>query len=239
MIESIAYDLEGTVVDVEFAHHQGHIYAAEKVGVILTLEDCFQKLPHFMGGPDDQVAKEIAALALQNGTEVSHESILENKRNHYELLLKEAEIRPRIGFLNFFNIIKYLGLECTIGSLTDREHAEVLLDRSGVGKLFGNENIVLREHVKNLKPAPDVWYETAKRAGVNPADQLVFEDSPKGIKGAAQVGAYCIGMPVYNRPDIISALVNAGAKRIFMEWDEINPAQLIENINEELGKPGR
>ena len=230
LIESFTCDLEGSVVNVEPAHHQGHILSAKDVGVILTLEDCFKKLPHFIGGPGEEVAKEIAALA---GNGVDYMDVLKSKEAHYNDLLKTMAIEPRKGFIQIFNAFKDMGFKYAIGSLTNSEQAMVLLERSGIGKLFGYENIVLREDVENPKPAPDVWYETAKRAGVDPAAQLVFEDSPRGIQGAVKVGASCIGMPVYNRPDVIGDLVKAGAIRVFMEWDEINAQKLIENINRE------
>ena len=37
-INGVAFDLEGTVVDVEEAHHRGHFAVAKDVGVDLTLE---------------------------------------------------------------------------------------------------------------------------------------------------------------------------------------------------------
>ena len=232
-IKACAFDLEGTVVDVEKAHHEGHRYAARDFGIELSFEDCLKKLPHFIGGPDEEIAKDISAIAEGIGLTVNYQEVLESDKRHYNRLLQDIDIACRTGFLEFFNIIKGAGMKYTIGSLTNQDQAVVLLERSGLMKVFGYENIVLREHVQRPKPAPDVWIETAKRAGVNPSEQLVFEDSPRGIVGAVEVGAYCIGMPVYNRPDVANALINAGAKRIFFQWDEINPLRLINNINQE------
>jgi beta-phosphoglucomutase-like phosphatase (HAD superfamily) len=236
MISAVAYDLEGTVVDVEYAHHQGHILAAADAGVELTLEDCFRLIPHFIGGPDDAVAKDIVQLATAKGNDVAWEQVLVWDRKHYNELLTTLEIKPRPGFTAFFNYVGGLLLPQTIGSLTNQDQAMVLLERSELLQLFGIENIVLREHVKEVKPAPDVWYETARRARIRPEAQLVFEDSPKGIAGAVQVGAYGIGMPVYNRPDTNTALINAGVRRIFHSWEEINPQALLRNVQEEHGK---
>ena len=44
-ILAIAFDLEGPIIDVEMAHHQGHILTASDVGVNLNVEECFQKIP--------------------------------------------------------------------------------------------------------------------------------------------------------------------------------------------------
>lgn len=231
-IEGVAFDLEGTVVDVEFAHHQAHILSAKDVGLVLSLEDCFKYLAHFIGGPDEKVAQEICELAKSRGISADPNYVHEQKKKHYSELLTAVPIVAREGFLEFFHAIKKLGLKYAIGSLTDQRQAKVLLERSGMGKLFGEENIVLREQVKNLKPAPDVWIETAKRMGIRAENQLIFEDSPRGIQGAVTVGAYGLGMPVYNRPDIIKALIDSGAKRVFLSWTDINAEKLIDEINE-------
>lgn len=59
VIQGIAFDLEGTVVDVEAAHHNGHIAAAADFGLSITLDEAYQKLAHFIGGPDEKVCGDI------------------------------------------------------------------------------------------------------------------------------------------------------------------------------------
>ncbi|MBN2459234.1 HAD family phosphatase [Candidatus Woesearchaeota archaeon] len=236
-IRSAAFDLEGTVVDVETAHHQGHILAARDIGVNITLEESLKKLPHCIGGPTEKVAEDICKLAASEyGIIADVNDVLASTRRHYDELLRNTLIMPRHGFTDFFYAAQNAGLECSIGSLTDEKHALILLERSGLLKLFNYDHIVLKEHVKNLKPAPDVWIETAKRTNVAPDEQMVFEDSPRGIQGAIKVGAYCIGMPVYNKPEPICALAQAGAKRIFMDWQDINPSALLKNVAYEHAK---
>lgn len=54
-IRGIAFDLKGTVVDVEAAHHNGHLAAAAEFGLTISLEEAYARLPHFIGGPDEKV----------------------------------------------------------------------------------------------------------------------------------------------------------------------------------------
>ena len=226
-ILAIAFDLEGPIIDVEAAHHQGHIRAASDVGVHLTIEECFQKIPHFIGGPDEEIAKEIAALSPINP---NYKFVLNLTKSHYNKLIASLKIDPRPGFLEAYKAFKDLGLKTSIGSACPSSQANILLNRSGLNKLFIPNTIVLREDVENTKPAPDVWLETAKRTGVPPENQLIFEDSPKGIIGGVAVGAICIAMPIYNRLDTVNALMQAGAKRIFLDWREINIPALMTNL---------
>lgn len=229
-IKEIALDLEGTCLDVEAAHHQGHIRAAADVGVTLTFEECLQKLPHFIGGPDEMVAKEISKLA----GEADPEYILRRIRFHYNHLLKTMSIELRPGVATVLEWLKENGFKITIGSLTITAQATILLEKTGLARIVGVDNIVLMEDIRHVKPEPDVWLETARRAGIVPGEQLVFDDSPYGLIAARRAGCICIGMPVYNKPSVLIDLVKAGAARIFMDWREINIAALIENLSREF-----
>lgn len=223
-IKGIAFDLEGTVVDVENAHHQGHLAAAKEVGLNLTIETALEKMSHFIGGPDEKIVEEIWNLSDKK---YSKFFIAERDKYYYHQFLKEEIIEPRAGFLIFLESVRKLGIKTAIGSLTGKDEAEVLLKKSGLDKIFSQGITVLREDVKNIKPAPDVFLETAKRMEIDPREQLVFEDSSNGIKAVIAAGSIAIGMPVYNNKIVIKRLVEAGAVRIFKKWDEIDLNKLL------------
>lgn len=64
-----------------------------------------------------------------------------------------------------------------------------------VGGLGYFEALVGGEETKNCKPHPEVFLKAAERLGVNPADCIVFEDSPYGIEAAVRAGMRVIGIP--------------------------------------------
>ncbi len=226
-VHGFAFDLEGTVINVEPAHHGAHFATAAEVGVMLTIDTAFQLLPHFIGGPDIEVMRDIWELSDK---QVPPEELLRRKQEHYERLLKTMDIAPRPGFVEFLREVWHLGLEVSIGSLTPSSQARVLLARSGVGRLIGEKNIVLAEDVKNHKPAPDVFLRTAALMGIQAQYQIVFEDSPRGVQAAIAAGSRAIGMPVYPLKRTAAALVDAGVCRIFCDWREINVAALLANL---------
>ena len=51
------------------------------------------------------------------------------------------------------------------------------------------------------KPAPDIFLVAAERLGIDPADCLVFEDSPFGITAAKAAGMYAVAVPDPAMPD--------------------------------------
>ncbi len=230
-IKGIAVDLEGTVVDVERAHFEGHCAAAAEFGLVLTVEEAITALPHFIGGPDEKVCEEIRDLLPARGRSACVEDILARDKFHYLRLLPEIPIECRPGFMEAYHGMRDLGLTIATGSLTPMSQAAVLLERSGLMKVLGRSNIVLREDVKNPKPAPDVFLRTAQIMGIDPSEQIVFEDSPRGIRAALSAGSRAVGMPVIIRPQSVAALVEAGASMVFFDWREINVPALIQNMS--------
>ncbi len=245
-IAGVVFDLEGTVINMEPAHHEAHIQSARVIGVELTLERCLdgKTVPHFIGGPDEAVARDIANLIprVEVGSEQWLDSVamfLANDKAVYERLMEQRPCECRPGFWEVVAMLEAAEVSSfpiTIGSSTPPEYAEIFLSRSGLREYFGANYVILGQKAKDGKAIPDVWLECAKRLGVGADELLVFEDSPRGIQGAVQVGATCIGMPVYNKPSVIQKLLEAGAARVFVDWREINVEELIANLDEERAR---
>lgn len=215
-VEGVAFDLEGTIVDVEALHHAAHLRAAADVGVVLTRGEAMLQLPHFIGGPDEEVAAEIVCLASRN---ISMEGVLSTKRSYFaELLRKRRRITARRGFRDFARWLKTRGLAIAVGTVTDRTAAFNFLERSGLLAEFGDEMVVAREDVSSPKPAPDVYRETARRLGIGPDRQLVFEDSAIGLKAGRSAGCRVAAVPTVRSAPFMRSLYSAGAEVVFTSW---------------------
>lgn len=226
--DGVAFDLEGTTVNIEFVHHTAHATVAAEAGVVLNLDDLEEiiaKIPHFIGGPDDRIAEEIHQLG---DGRISAEEILRRKKQYYDLWIRDiTDIKPRPGFVEIVQRLSYLGIPFATGSLAATDQALPLMEKSGITRLFSRERIILREDVKELKPAMDVYLKTAERMGIDPTRQLVFEDSPNGIRAAIRAGSQAVGMPVYDRPAVITTLLGAGAKKVYKSWKEVDIDRLL------------
>ena len=208
-MKGIAFDLEGTIVDVEAAHHEGHLRTAHELGLDLTYEQAIAEIPAFVGGPDRDIAIE---LAKRSGAAVDW--VLERMRYHYLALLETTTIAPRAGFLAYLASVT---VPIAIGSVTPRKDAMRLMHAAGIADLF--DVLVFAEDVAHPKPAPDVYLETARRLGIAPTDQLVFEDSARGVAAAVAAGSQSIALPT------IAALAErckaAGACAVYARWEDV------------------
>ncbi len=230
-IRGVAIDLEGPIIDMEKFHFEAFIRAAAELGLSLTFESIVEQIPYALGGGDRRVSQGIAGLISRPD---AWEEIFNLKRHRYSRLLENLErIEARPGFMEALDQIKSLGLNVAIGSSTPIEQARILLERSGVGRLFPPENLVFEPDVENLKPAPDVYLETARRMHIDPAEQLVIEDTATGLIAARLAGSRGIAVPVYCFRSNLVDIITAGAVRIIHDWRETNVTALIENLNRE------
>ena len=227
MVKGIAFDLEGTVVNLDPLHISAHLEVFRRVGLNLSSEEAMEKIEHFIGGPDSAIMEDVYNLGYTN---MSIEEMVKLDKQLYEEQLNVAEISPRPGFLEFLEKIKELEIPYSIGSLTATEQADFILEKSGLYNHFKKDKIVLKENVKNLKPSPDVYLETARKMGIPPENQLVFEDSHNGVKAALAAGSKVIGMPVYQTKFIINRLNKTGAHKVLLGWEGVNIIQLSEEI---------
>lgn len=228
-VQGITFDLEGTIIDLESLHHSAHLHAAAAVGMKLTWDEALRRLPHFIGGPDEQVAVEIAALAGRNA---SASRILSAKNAYFNDLLekREGDLVPRDGFIEFFYWARTTGIKLAIGTVNPRTLALSLLKHVSAMSDLGQEFIVAKEDVASLKPAPDVYLETAKRMGIKATDQLVFEDSLIGLKAAQSAGCNVVAMPTVKDADFIQNLYTAGAEAVFLSWKDSNLQPFVSRL---------
>jgi beta-phosphoglucomutase len=227
MIRGIAFDLEGTIVDVEEAHHLGHLATAKELGIDLSRDEAIAQIPSFIGGPDIDIAMELQRRAKVAS---STESILQRMQFHYKEYIKAIDIKPRQCFLRFLRKVKRLGIKTSIGSVTPRAEATRLMRLASISEYFEPSTLVFSEDVTSPKPSPDVYQTTAARMGISPVEQLVFEDSARGITSAVAAGSFAIAVPTIYTREFIFSLLQAGASRIFWSWEEIDAYGLYRSL---------
>jgi HAD superfamily hydrolase (TIGR01509 family) len=236
MIRGVAFDLEGTVLDLEWAHWGGHLKAAQEVGVQLTQSEAIVRIPHFVGGPDEEIAREISALS--QGRATPDQVLARDKAYFRDFLATTPRFEPRPGFLQVLASLKEMGVPVTLGSLTERVLAMELLAKSGLLNEFDRATIVLKEDVEHLKPSPDVYLRTASVLGIQPSEQLVFEDSVNGVKAASTAGSIPVAVPTVTDPAFVTELLQGGARRVFFQWGELDIRGLLASLGPGfLGKP--
>jgi HAD superfamily hydrolase (TIGR01509 family) len=107
-----------------------------------------------------------------------------------------------------------------LASSSNRQVIERVMETSGWGEVF--QTWVSSEEVARGKPAPDVFFEAARRLSVHPADAAGIEDSNNGILAARAAGLRVIAIPNHEFPPGDEAL--DAADEVLASLDELTPA---------------
>jgi HAD superfamily hydrolase (TIGR01509 family) len=99
------------------------------------------------------------------------------------------ELKPVAGVRE---AIEGLAWPRCVASSSTRERLTLSLAVTGLAPLFG-ERVFGGDQVERGKPAPDLFLLAARSLDVAPADCLVIEDSPLGIRAARAAGMSSIG----------------------------------------------
>jgi beta-phosphoglucomutase-like phosphatase (HAD superfamily) len=225
---AVAFDLDGTLVDLEALHHEAWLAAARQAGVELTRDQALQRLPHFIGGPDPQVAAEIAALSP--AAVPPAQTLAAKQRSFDDLIGSVAEIAPRAGVGAVLDRLCALGIPVAVGTATERGPALAILRRAGLLAVFGEARVVAARDVPRLKPAPDVYLATADLLGVPPQSQLVFEDSVTGALAARSAGSTVVAVPTVHDPDYLRRFEFAGAVAVAEHWQAPGLLPLLDRL---------
>lgn len=110
--------------------------------------------------------------------------------NHY--ISENLVVKYKKGALELLNFLKESNIKIGLASGSSMAVIENNFSFLGGTKQF--DAIVSGLEVKNCKPAPDIFLETAKRMNVKPENCYVFEDSGNGILSGNSAGMKCIGI---------------------------------------------
>lgn len=178
---SVIFDMDGTLLDTQQICIPAWDYAGENQGY----ENIGRFIPDVCGmneiGWTDFLKQHFPCMNIQHF-----------KSDAREYITKNLQVRFKAGAKQLFDYLKVRGVKVGLASGTSRPSVEHHLKEVGILGTF--DAIVCGTEVKNGKPAPDIFLETARKMDVNPSDCFVFEDSENGIIAGHKAGMKCIGV---------------------------------------------
>jgi HAD superfamily hydrolase (TIGR01509 family) len=97
------------------------------------------------------------------------------------------------------------------------------LERFGLAHHFEDRLFSAAEHVDRGKPHPDIYLHAARALGVRPAQVLVLEDTPTGVRSARAAAMTVVGLcaGLHCGPAHGERLLEAGAHHVAGSYSEV------------------
>ncbi len=116
----------------------------------------------------------------------------EKERLYRELMAPVFEAHVVAGVREFVRQAFLDGIPCGLATNAEPDNVDFVLDRIGLRECF--RAVVDGHQVHRPKPDPEVYLAAAKRLGIEPANCIIFEDSPGGLQAARAAGGRVVAV---------------------------------------------
>ena len=217
MTRALIFDFDGVIADSEVLVNSAMADALTRLGLPTTLE---QSLATFLGKRWPEVMALVQArLAAEGPGGKLLDSFSDDLKSavHVRFRGELTEVRGARAFIR-----AHAGLPRAIASSSSADRLALCLDVLGLGEDFG-PHVYSADLVARGKPDPDIFLLAAGKLSARPADCIVIEDSPSGIRAARAAGMTAIGLAAAahlpaNHADALKA---AGAHHIAANWNDV------------------
>jgi beta-phosphoglucomutase len=207
-LRACIFDFDGVIVDSEPLHAQAKRLTLERfsIGFPSTLFDDFK------GRTDVDFFDHVVAHLAPPG--IGPEPLLAEKAERYLELFAAVPLMP--GFEAFLEFARRRFDRIGIATSATRRDFGLAADRFDLARRV--DAIVTGEDTTRHKPDPAPYIEAISRLAVAPAETLVIEDSPNGVRSARAAGTYVVAMTTAFPASELSV---AGASELVAGFDEL------------------
>jgi putative hydrolase of the HAD superfamily len=184
-IRALIFDFDGLIIDSETPLFDIWHEMYRQHGAELTI-DSWRHALGTEGGFDPY-----ADLAARTGHVLPREATAAHVRREH---IARCEREPLLaGVAECLGEARAARFGTAVASSSPRWWVEPWIERHGLGPSI--DTICTRDDVRRVKPAPDLFLLAAERLGAAPAECVVFEDSPNGIRAARAAGMWAVAVP--------------------------------------------
>jgi len=184
MLKAVLWDNDGVLVDTEHLFFEANVVLFRSHGIELTQRQFF----------DWYLADNCGAWHLLDGRGVSAAQMDAERaeRNRtYALRLAQEEI-PAVAGIEQVLAALAPRLRMAVVTSSTGQHFDIIHARLPLRPYF--EFVLTAESYVNSKPSPEPYLLALRRLGLQAADCVAVEDSPRGLQAALAAGLRCIAL---------------------------------------------
>lgn len=182
-VQLVTFDMDGTLIDDEWAHEQAKTEIAHSIGADGELD-----LPMFTGKSNRNFWLHILSKFGLSG---DVEELTGRQFKRVLELCVEKNQPASYGLLEAVRYFKSRGIKVAVTSGSDEHFVDEILSLLHLTEYFDIK--VSKEQVKQVKPSPDIYIKAQRFSGVSAGSAVGVEDSNAGCAALHAAGMKCIG----------------------------------------------
>lgn len=200
-ISAVLFDIDGTLVDSNYAHVAAWMYAFHSAGCGVEAWRIHESI-----GMDS--SKLLDRLVGDESESVRNQAKEEHSKRYAEM---SDLLRAFDGARELLRAISAQGLKVVLATSAPQDELERLRDLLDVEDAI--ETVTNAEDVETAKPAPDVVQVALEKSGAEPSDAIFIGDTVWDIRAANEAGVACIAVQTGGIHE--QALRDAGAAAVY------------------------
>lgn len=215
MKRAFIFDMDGTMVDNMMVHHRAWQRKLAALGLELTLEEVRQSIH----GINEEILERL--FGDRFSPEERRRIAWEKEAEYRDIFLSELKLVP--GLEAFLKSALQAGIRMGIGTAAPHENVQFVLENLHLRPLFGS--VIDASQVIKGKPDPEVFLRVAEELGADPADCVVFEDSPTGAEAARRAGMQAVIITTTHTAEEFAHFEHV--VRIISDFEEVRVEELL------------
>ena len=181
MIKLVIFDLDGVLVDARELHYEALNRALAGLGFTISREE---HLSTYDGLP---TTKKLELLTENKGLQKENYDLIWKKKQEFTSLIINEEMTYDERLRGILSKLKSQGYTICVASNSIRESVKMMLIRKGLLEYI--DFFYSNQDVSKPKPSSEIYLKCMIKAGVNPDETVIVEDSHIGRKAAQSSGA--------------------------------------------------
>ena len=192
MIQTVIFDMDGTLIDTEKYYRIFWPKALAAFGYTMTDEQALSM--RSLGRPFGP-----ARLKEWFGESLDYHAVRNKRKELMDAYLENVKVELKPGAVELLEYLRSHGIQTAVATATELPRAEKYLKELGLYEYF--DRIVSATMVKEGKPSPDIYQYACQELGKEPQHCIAVEDSPNGVMSAYYAGCKVVMVPDQTQPD--------------------------------------